>query len=530
MPFNIIDLFAGPGGLAEGFSSLIDDDNQRVFKIRLSIEKDQYAHQTLTLRSFVRQFPIGNLPIEYYNFLEQTLTIGELYNSFPFEYDEAIKEAWLATLGETKEEEVDERIVSALNGDPNWVLIGGPPCQAYSNAGRSRVGGIKENDHRVYLYKEYLRIIAKHHPAVFVMENVEGLLSAKVNDEKVFKWMLRDLRDPASVFGEHNAPGYKIYSLTNTNIEKDSDYLIRAENYGVPQKRHRVILLGVRDDIQVQPATLKILPHVSLKSVIGLFPKIRSRMNRVFTHSTNVQKEDGSLKKQRHYAKVEDSFENWKTITDAFREDIALRLDMSSEVLSGNNPENIGKIFEPYNDSVIDDSHPLFGWYSDHRLSGITHHQSRSHLVQDLKRYLFAAIFTQKNFKFPKLNDFKLFDNEILPDHGNVSSGDFTDRFRVQLPNVPATTITSHICKDGHYFIHYDQTQCRSLTVREAARIQTFPDNYFFCGSRTEQFHQVGNAVPPFLAFQISKVVNHLLNSYINEDFGQLDGALTDYL
>jgi DNA (cytosine-5)-methyltransferase 1 len=137
----------------------------------------------------------------------------------------------------------------------------------------------------------------------------------------------------------------------------------------------------------------------------------------------------------------------------------------------------------------------------------------------DLGRYIFAAATAEVTGRSPKLEDWPL---ELLPDHKNVTydaetgravSSGFSDRFKVQVWEEPSSTVTSHISKDGHYFIHPDPRQCRSLTVREAARLQTFPDNYFFCGNRTQQYHQVGNAVPPFLACQIAGIVAELLNS-----------------
>jgi DNA (cytosine-5)-methyltransferase 1 len=152
-------------------------------------------------------------------------------------------------------------------------------------------------------------------------------------------------------------------------------------------------------------------------------------------------------------------------------------------------------------------------WYCDSRLGGICNHTSRAHIEKDLFRYVYAACYAELNRKSPKLENFP---TDLLPNHTSVESAihngrHFSDRFRVQMADKPSTTIMSHISKDGHYYIHPDPYQCRSLTAREAARLQTFPDNYFFCRPRTEQYIQIGNAVPPLLAKQIAEIVQDIL-------------------
>lgn len=525
-PIPIIDLFAGPGGLGEGFSSVLEKGS-RVFDIKLSIEKDENAHRTLELRSFTRQFPQGKLPSEYYSLLKEPnlakreLLRKKLFERYPEHARHARQEAWMAELGSEKfpSKLVDERIKKELKGAKNWVLIGGPPCQAYSLVGRNRIGGIFEEDHRVHLYKQYLRIIAAHHPAVFVMENVKGLLSAKLGEDKIFDRILQDLRDPASVFPGLAAPKYRIYSLAappvstdeigNPVYKKDRDFLIQAERYGVPQKRHRVILLGIREDINTQPDILQQQgKEVSLEQVIGDLPKVRSGINRAFESS-----EIRNGKKKRTYVDVPDSDQAWSSLVDNFRKDIISWNGFAKNYADKNvvvPPQGTGKEFVPCNTPAKEN--PLYDWYNDPRLGGACNHESRGHLLQDLKRYLFSSIFTRTYGRFPKLHEYNQHSKALLPDHENAESGKFADRFRTQPGNQPATTVTCHISKDGHYFIHYDPDQCRSWTVREAARIQTFPDNYLFCGARTSQFHQVGNAVPPYLAKQIGEIVLKIMD------------------
>ncbi len=178
MPIPVIDLFAGPGGLGEGFSSITREDGRRAFKIKLSIEKDEHAHRTLELRAFFREFSVGEAPSDYYDYLARRKTREELFRRHRNAAARAGNEAWLAELGAetTSDRNVDERIRVALGNRRNWVLIGGPPCQAYSIVGRSRVIGAEggqaryDADPRHKLYRHYLRILAVHRPPVFVME------------------------------------------------------------------------------------------------------------------------------------------------------------------------------------------------------------------------------------------------------------------------------------------------------------------------------------------------------------------------
>jgi DNA (cytosine-5)-methyltransferase 1 len=540
MPIPIIDIFAGPGGLGEGFSNLLDNDNKRIFKIKLSIEKDAYAHQTLKLRSFFRQFDPGKVPADYYSFIKGQLSLKELYSRHPEEAGLADREAWCGTLGKPDEKdtngvsnkEVDKRIEEALENNPDWLLIGGPPCQAYSLVGRARRQETildEAKDKRVGLYKEYLRIIAVHNPAVFVMENVKGILSAQTENEYVFRRILDDLSDPLSAYisegDEIIKPArhtrYRIYSLTtmvpeydiyNNPVFNPKDFVIKSEQYGIPQKRHRVILLGIREDLQAPDEVLTRSGEVSLASVIGNLPRIRSGATRSYNNTTMGVDKGGKPKKRRHYDKVSDSAENWSDYVKGFGREIDDFIEPDPDEKS-DLPVSLGKEYQPLKKSDLEPEHPLRRWYEDVQLGGVLQHVSRKHLVQDLKRYLFAARYTRKHGSFPRLDDYKNAGNGLLPDHENAGSGKFTDRFRVQMPDIPATTVTSHISKDGHYFIHYDPSQCRSFTVREAARVQTFPDNYYFCGERTQQFHQVGNAVPPYLAYQIARIVVNIFNN-----------------
>jgi DNA (cytosine-5)-methyltransferase 1 len=503
----IIDIFAGPGGLGEGFSTF-PEHGKPVFAIKLSIEKDKFAHQTLELRSFYRQFLGGTTPPEYYEYLRGKVSRRKLFENYPQEAVQAGKEAWLAELGKTSPETVKSRIAEALNGARTWVLIGGPPCQAYSLVGRSRIRGQSKQkyakDHRHFLYKQYLKILADHQPPVFIMENVKGLLSSKriKNEENTFNLILSDLKHPNEVkLTNTDKPlSYRLFSLSKkqeTGAElAPKDFVIRSEEYGIPQARHRVIIFGIREDIcNSEPQILERIPEkVFVDDVIGDLPKLRSGLSK---NEDTAQTWLSAIREIENAEWISElSSEMKQSIKKAIKE-IDSRLSR-------------GRLFVQTSSKAKKYS----VWYSDENLGGVCNHESRSHITQDLHRYLFASVFASVNHRSPTLSDFP---RALLPKHKNVKEAlkgsKFNDRFRVQVSGKPSTTVVSHISKDGHYYIHYDPSQCRSLTVREAARIQTFPDNYFFEGNRTEQYHQVGNAVPPMLAHKIAAIVFDVLEN-----------------
>lgn len=500
--FGVVDLFAGPGGLAEGFSGYRNKSGRSPFHIEFSVEKESSAHKTLLLRSFYRQFD-GQVPAEYYDVFRGCIDVNELAAAYPSQWQAAEEEALNLELGTEDARKCLEPKLDSLEGRQT-IVIGGPPCQAYSLVGRARNRGrqnyIPEEDHRHFLYEEYIATLDRLMPAAFVMENVKGLLSSTVNGSLIGNKILADLRKTASRFG-----GYRLFSLGQHEPDllgtpKLSDFVIRAEDHGIPQARHRLIIVGIRSDLCdgidfSGLLSLKQHDEVPASAVLSSLPALRSGLSR-----------------------AEDNYKNWGTelrkqmrrvIKAVAGSDVALGKEFRQLVRQHDDRKRPLKRAKSVRSKMGSRTPALLKrWIVDPRLDAIANHESRGHMVNDLGRYFFASGYARVHGTSPKAKDFP---TALAPDHANWKSGKFSDRFRVQLENQPSTTITSHISKDGHYFIHPDPLQCRSLTVREAARLQTFPDNYLFLGNRTQQYVQVGNAVPPFLAKQIAEELYNAL-------------------
>jgi DNA (cytosine-5)-methyltransferase 1 len=512
MSFRLVDIFSGPGGLGEGFASYKDG---AAFKIGVSAEMEASAHKTLVLRSFFRlaRSRGDSSTLESYYAYCRDQASPHPADASAKAWEVAADEARCLTLGNSGSDAILSHILTSkkLVGE-GVVVVGGPPCQAYSLVGRARNRGVDgyvaAQDHRHYLYREYLRILHQAKPAAFVMENVKGLLSSRVDGRLIVNDILRDLLDPSRAIGKANGVRYTLHSLVvparfargmNAEDVDANDFVVRAEEFGIPQRRHRLIIFGVREELNYDGMNL-LRPVQSVRTVrhaIEEMPPLRSRL------------------------KHEDSSAEWTLTIQALGArlvaDAAKREDVESwqflvEALQSLGSKLDGGALRLPVSRYSQGSNPFLTDIKDPRLEVWLNHESRSHMTSDLARYFFAAAFADRHLRTPKGHrDFAL--DGLAPNHKNWLSGKFVDRFRVQQYDKPSTTITSHIAKDGHYFIHPDFSQCRSLTVREAARLQTFPDNYFFQGNRTQQFHQVGNAVPPMLARQIAAIVEKTICS-----------------
>lgn len=522
MRIPVIDIFAGPGGLSEGFSAPINGVQE--FDVRLSVEMTSVACRTLETRAFYREFRDNNkqIPQEYYAHLRGEITQEELFATYPFEAKNACSRICQAQLGS---EEGNLRVAQrgeALKGKDS-VLIGGPPCQAYSIVGRSRSLGAAEKsdnpvaarekfylDHRHTLYKEYLRIIQEYQPAIFIMENVVGILSAKLNGvTPVFTQIRQDLR---CALGKDDS--YRLFSFRYEEPMSENDdprnFLLKCEDFGVPQKRHRVIVLGLRKDVALAngnklPQVLETQRIVTVRDVLEGMPLLRSEFSRC--------------------PREKNTFEAWKSLLSSARlrsllkcEDFRLiddKIQKTWKKLKKQETREGWLDIEP----ETRENKRLKEWYRPINSRGIpvANHCQRAHMKSDIERYHYMALTAYVTNHSPRIYELP---KELLPNHKNVLKGKnkkeqaFADRFKVQLWDEPSSTITCHISKDGHYFIHPDPAQSRSLSVREAARLQTFPDDYFFEGNRTEQFHQVGNAVPAYLANQMAAIVCQLYRTW----------------
>ena len=506
VPVPAVDLFSGPGGLAEGFASCRDSDDREQFRIALSIEVDAAACRTLRLRTFLRKFGSG-FPEEYYEYLNGVRTKEPDWEAlYPAQWSEACDEARQLKLGTPEATSIlqsrNRKIRRAHKG--RTVLLGGPPCQSYSLVGRARTAGMEgydsDRDERQSLYLEYARALGQLRPTVAIMENVRGMLSAKRSGRPVFP-------DVMEALGNAGGKGrYHLFSLAPDMVGRSwsdgldpEQFLVRAEAHGVPQARHRVFVVCIRRDVARNlPEHLfpRLEPRaglVSVEDVIGGMPALRSRLSCADDGQSWQRAIRGALSQVKDYrppmARADD-----REFLCALKE---ARVHTRGPALPCAGATGSTSLRE---------SCPaeLRSWLFDANLSRLPNNDTRGHISEDLARYLYAAVYARAFGKSPRAADFP---QVLAPDHASWGTGKFDDRFRVQVGPRPSTTVTSHISKDGHYFIHPDPSQCRSLTVREAARLQTFPDNYLFQGGRTSQYVQVGNAVPPFLAKQIAKQV-----------------------
>ena len=559
----IVDLFAGPGGLNEGFARYVSNQaSPRSFSSVLSVEKDSRAHLTLQLRAMRREILDRSLdPAPYWHYVrladyDSQSNRGLLRNETKLAriaLQEHAAQGYLEAprpleLGKDNEI-IDHYLEERLDPQSPWVLLGGPPCQAYSGMGRSRMKNVDPEafakDHRHTLYQEYLRVVARWRPAVFVMENVKGVLSSEhgkdeSTDGAIVDQIMEDLKRPTTALSRIDPAAakhcgndeYDLYSFVcppGLVGNRAPEMTIHAEKFGIPQARHRVIILGVRRSHQshswnwrpIGANGFDVFGEVGSGQAINDLPSLRGGL----TKTQSIPAWPGAAR-----------LPDWKRAVEGFLRPL-LNADASNDALQDRKlataiRKNLAELrkFQPEDatqyrsywrtrltdwqrNPSIQDWYRFQECYEHGPLLEPLNHYCKSHQSSDLARYFFVAsasrLYEGKKFR---LRDFP---DSLLPNFGKLKKGkdSFTDCFTAVQPAKPSLTVMSHISKDGHYYIHPDPKQVRSLSVREAARLQTFPDDYFFEGPQTEQYHQVGNAVPPMLATQLADVVFEIIST-----------------
>lgn len=407
---NYIDLFAGAGGLSEGFINA-------GFTPIAHVEMDKYACNTIKTRIAYHHL-IEKEPDTYYKYIKGEIPRSELYAKVPKEDLDAVINQ---KIDETTIEDIFNKI-NNLKGDREIdVIVGGPPCQAYSVVGRSRDAKRMKDDERNFLFRYYADFLAKYQPKYFVFENVTGLLTA----ENYFEEMTDLFQKPEI--------GYQV-----------EHEILNAANFGVIQSRKRVIIIGRRGNKPFK------------------FPEL------------NIIENGWTIKKDLFYdlpelkPGQESNFTTYRGLATNYLKDFNIRNEADF----------------------------------------VTQHITRPHNERDLKIYRIAIkkwLDEEKRLLYTELP-------EELKTHKNRKS--FLDRFKVVDPFGLSHTVVAHISKDGHYYIYPDLNQVRSISVREAARIQSFPDDYYFEGGRNFAFRQIGNAVPPLMAKSIAESLKSLLNKW----------------
>ncbi len=406
-----IEVFSGAGGLSEGFV-------RAGFEGIAHVEMNKDACLTLETRAIYHYLKGKNKLGIYNQYLQGFITRNELIENFGIP-KEVLKSVINKEISDKTIDSIFQSIDERLLGRTPDLLIGGPPCQAYSIVGRARDPNKMKEDPRNHLYLYYVEFLKKYQPKVFVFENVPGILSAN-NGSQLGK-----------IFDAIKAVGYNVeYKVLN------------SKNFNVLQDRKRVIIIGSRSDLDFQ------------------YPDFKEK------DFSDSKKGFGELYKDLKFLK--------------HGEGIMGAVDYASDTIS-----------EYLKESKIRTEDDEF----------VTQHIVRPNNENDLQIYRLAVELKSKGKNLNYRDDVP----QYLKKHKNESS--FLNRFNVVAEDNLSQTVVAHIAMDGHYYIHPDIKQNRSISIREAARIQSFPDNYFFEGSRTAAFKQIGNAVPPLLAEGIAKQI-----------------------